>query len=259
MWASVPRRTCFARCGRRGTSVPRRGRRPWWSTGRRSSAPPQVPFWSAGRPYWRYTARWSFWNPPLLAFCARIVWGGREQKRLARDIARLRGKDPEQRGQICTGCIHALAEGSRSLLIGDLFTSLGIYTRIPLFRGRERFVELVAERGGFPSVAWAMESLLTRDADEITARFGAVFRTVTSAVQAYLDEMSRTFGGAGGPLPRGLTGRRSGGGDHYYMQVTQDLIDKIGTGSTLPGPSCPRRWRFRTLTASVATVRRCPC
>ena len=56
-------------------------------------------------------------EPPLLAFCARIC-GEEEQKRLARDIARLRGKDPEQRGQICTGCIHALAEGSRSLLIG---------------------------------------------------------------------------------------------------------------------------------------------
>ncbi|MTQ95499.1 GntR family transcriptional regulator [Pseudoflavonifractor sp. BIOML-A6] len=195
-------------------------------------------------------------EPPLLAFCARIC-GEEERKRLARDIARLRGKDPEQRGQICTGCIHALAEGSRSLLIGDLFTSLGIYTRMPLFRGRERFVELVAERGGFPSVAWAMESLLTRDADEITARFGAVFRTVTSAVQAYLDEMSRTFGGVPEDPSKGFDWAAERGRDHYYMQVTQDLIDKIGTGEYAAGAFLPTEAALSdAYGVCIATVRK---
>lgn len=128
---------------------------------------------------------------------------------------------------------------------------------MPLFRGRERFVDLVAERGGFPSVAWAMESLPTRDADEITARFGAVFRTVTSAVQAYLDEMSRTFGGVPEDPSKGFDWAAERGRDHYYMQVTQDLIDKIGTGEYAAGAFLPTEAALSdAYGVCIATVRK---
>ena len=96
-----------------------------------------------------------------------------------------------------------------------------------------------------------------RDADEITARFGAVFRTVTSAVQAYLDEMSRTFGGVPEDPSKGFDWAAERGRDHYYMQVTQDLIDKIGTGEYAAGTFLPTEVALSdTYGVCIATVRK---
>lgn len=195
-------------------------------------------------------------EPLLLAFCTRFC-SEEELRQTEAEIARLARKNPEQRGRACSACLHALVERSQNPLLSDLFASLEIYTRIPFFRGRERFVELVAEQNGFGPLSWVMEALLTRDTGEIAARFGALFRCITAAAEKYLDEMAQEFGDTPEDPAKAYCWTAERGRDHYYMQITRDLIDKIGMGKYAAGAFLPTEAELaEEYGVCIATVRK---
>ena len=80
-------------------------------------------------------------------------------------------------------------EKSNNLLFRDLFVSLEVYARLPLFSSHDGFIELVDTKSIGNSM-WVMESLLTGNRSEIIYRFGLMYDAVINAIQKYLDIMA---------------------------------------------------------------------
>ena len=177
--------------------------------------------------------------PPIFAFSIRLCSDARLEE-WSRSLARAKSKGPwEARWHIFSCILYELLEDSNNLLFMDLFVSLELHARLPLFQELDRFHQLVAEECRTLDVAWVMESLLTRDQGEITCRFQLMFRAVQGAVGRFLEELSQ----AAGPIPPsdqpGYSWTADRGRDHYYVQIARSLVHQIGSGFYREGSFLP--------------------
>ena len=118
-------------------------------------------------------------------------------------------------------------------------------------------MELFAKRGKFRGTVWVMESLLTQDPSEITARFTDMFQRTTAAVEEYLDELSQEFPELPDQEDVSFLWAPERGRDHYYTQITRDLVDKIGNGYYQAGNFLPSEAALsREYGVCVSTVRK---
>lgn len=189
--------------------------------------------------------------PPFLAFSAQFCEEG-ELKQFNERMKKQNAAVPDR--SFISG-LYWILDHSNNHLFRELFSSLGIYARMPFFGKDQRFVELAAEHRDFLSVSWVMESLIAKDTDQIVERFGNMFRSITDMVSLYLEEMSVGREDAE-ERDQVYTWKAERGRDYYYTQITRDLIDKIGTGVYQEGTFLPSEAELsKEYGVCVSTVR----
>ncbi|MBC3515214.1 GntR family transcriptional regulator [Neobittarella massiliensis] len=177
--------------------------------------------------------------PPVFALSAQ-VFGDASFVQWSRDLARLKGKDPAVCWQAYSSLLYTLLDRSHNLLFRDMFASLEIYARTPYFQKHPRHAQWVAAHSTFHSAMQTMESLPTKDGALITTRFQSMFQALTIAVEKWIDEALATCKTPPQEDPNsGYTWTSERGRDHYYTQITRDLIDKIGMGIYREGEFLP--------------------
>lgn len=194
--------------------------------------------------------------PPIIAFSSQCL-NQEELKQWLQALTRSRFNSPEIRWRTCSKLLYSLLEHSKNLLFRDMFISFELYGRLPFFQSQKRYLELFAKRGKFRGTVWVMESLLTQDPSEITARFTDMFQRTTAAVEEYLDELSQEFPELPDQEDVSFLWAPERGRDHYYTQITRDLVDKIGNGYYQAGNFLPSEAALsREYGVCVSTVRK---
>ena len=176
--------------------------------------------------------------PPILSFCAQH-YSKKDLDSMFRRHMNTKKQSPEEKGRICVNCIYEMMDHSENLLLRDLFASLEIYARMPFFQNYEHFVELVLKYNEFHSIEWVLEAFAANEPAEIVSRFRLLFQSVVPAVGQFMEELSEQCVNIPEDPVYGYRWAADCGRDHYYMQITRDLIDKIRTGRYKEGTFLP--------------------
>lgn len=165
--------------------------------------------------------------PELFCFSSQVC--GRKYLNLwEKTLSRSKKKDMQNRWNAASDFLNNILEKSKNLLFRDLFVSLEVYARLPLFSSYDGFIKLVDTKSIGNSM-WVMESLLTGKRTEIIYRFGLMYDAVINAIEKYLDMMAEKNPNiAETEYDYSWVAER--GREHYYTQIARDLIDKIGSG-----------------------------
>lgn len=126
--------------------------------------------------------------------------------------------------------LHNLLDASGSLLFRDVFTSLEICARVPFFLEFRKSPAFSGSYRDYKDPMWMLQAVSTGDPKEVRRCFERMYRAIGGDVRQYLQELEETV-----PFPVKEGESRyywspEKGRDHYYMQITRDLIDKIGVG-----------------------------
>lgn len=176
--------------------------------------------------------------PWIFAFSAQFC-DKAKLKLILENIEQLRDKEKKMPGVSFLNPLYELLDRSNNLLFRDLFANLEIYARMPFFQRYSRYLELITVHNQFRDVSWVLESLMLENQEEVVSRFRLMFQTVEDAIRDHLEEMSREFGEIEETEEAFFQWKAETGRDHYYMQITRDLIDKISVGIYKEGSFLP--------------------
>lgn len=192
--------------------------------------------------------------PELFCFSSQVC-GQKYLNLWGKTLSRSKKKDTQNRWSVASDFLYDILEKSNNLLFRDLFVSLEVYARLPLFSSHDGFIELVDTKSIGNSM-WVMESLLTGKRNEISYRFGLMYDAVINAIEKYLDIMAeKNQNVAEGAYDYSWVAER--GREHYYTQIARELIDKIGSGIYKPGAFLPHEAELaEQYGVSVSTVRK---
>lgn len=193
--------------------------------------------------------------PPLFTFSADIcdkeklqqyLWLLEQDKRYHRN-----------KWQIYSVFLHNLLDASENLLFRDIYVSLEIYAEIPFFWERREDFPYCGERAGKQDTYWRPDLLKPETTAEGFHYFSALFRSTSNIIETYMENLSFLYPKIEDSGRDPFSWSSTLGRDHYYMQITQDIIDKIGTGyygdrEFLP----PEAVLARQYRVSVATIRK---
>ena len=192
--------------------------------------------------------------PELFCFSSQVC-GQKYLDLWEKSLSRSKKKDTQSRWSVASDFLYDILEKSNNLLFRDLFFSLDVYARLPLFSSHDGFIELVDTKSIGNSM-WVMESLLTGNRSEIIYRFGLMYDAVINAIQKYLDIMAEKNPNVEeGEYDYSWAAER--GREHYYTQIARELIDKIGSGIYKPDTFLPHEAELsEQYGVSVSTVRK---
>lgn len=151
---------------------------------------------------------------------------------------------------------YALLDQTHNMFFRDLFSSLELYAR-PIFFFQEKQVSsLFRESFQFQNILWVQEAMysrqLTESMDRLTQLYTAIQKTVELQIQRLCDQYPQIEQSKKPFLWHSDRGR-----DHLHVQITRDLVDKIGTGSLPVGTRLPSEARLAAqYKVSVATIRK---
>lgn len=194
--------------------------------------------------------------PSLLAFSAQLC----EVEELEHYPLALRAsKKPNVKTNWRAGSalLHDLLSASGNLLFCDLYTSLELYAQIPFFFERQHAVTAYSLPDKNKPLSWTVETLQGTDPRKMEEAFAEMYHQVGKTAENALALLEKQYPGkTEAPLcPYTWDGQR--GRDHYYTQITRDIIDKIGTGVYLDGSFLPPEAALaKEYGVSVSTVRK---
>lgn len=135
--------------------------------------------------------------------------------------------------------LHGLLAASHNLLFRDLYTSLEIYAQVPFFWEHRAEFPTTPAYEACRRKFWDIETLKTRNHEEICRHFTHSYRLSAEIISQYLDQLAREYPMVSDHSEDIYTWRAELGRDHYYMQIVRDLIDKIGLGTYKDGDYLP--------------------
>lgn len=174
-----------------------------------------------------------------------------------RSLTRCKPECSTGRWQICSALLHDMLDSTGNLLFCDIFANLELHAQVPFFLNNKEAISVIAEYMDKTYMQWIMESLKERDPDEIQARFSSMYGAVKNSVDHYLSDLSHTQG-INPPQRRSpFLWNTDTGRDHYYMQITRNLIDLIGIGVYKDREFLPSEAELaRRYNVSVSTIRK---
>ncbi len=145
-------------------------------------------------------------------------------------LERCRPDDSAGRWQICSALLHDMLDTTGNLLFCDIFTILELHARVPFFLNHQEVLSVMTRYTGSSQTQCIMNSLKGQSAEEILAQFTSMYRLVQKAMGVYLDNLSQTENIKTDTKVNCFFWNADTGRNHYYIQITRDLIDKIGIG-----------------------------
>ena len=101
---------------------------------------------------------------------------------------------------------------------------------MPFFLNRHEAMASINEYADPKNILTLMNTLKLRNDEEIVRGFSMAYRSVAGSIDKYLDTLSQSCGSKPESRESTYFWNPGKGRDHYYVQITRDLIDKIGTG-----------------------------
>lgn len=194
--------------------------------------------------------------PPILAFCAAAC-GEQEMEKWKAALKNLHKKDAVAKSKLVLSFQYFLLEQPGNLLLRDLYASLELCAKVPLFQNFEGAEGRSLPGSAFDGVRWPLEALMARDRAEIERQLRTLYRAVRQGIQRQLDGLSQAFPAIPAGEANGFTFDIQYGRDAFYIQIVHDLIDKIGAGTYRIGTYLPPEAALaETYGVCIATVRR---
>lgn len=194
--------------------------------------------------------------PRLFAF-SMVSCGGEKVSLSFRQLKRSSKKEIAVRWKASSAALHNLLDASDNLLFRDVFTSLEICARVPFFLEFRKSPAFSASYRAYKDPMWMLEAVNTGDPKEVRRCFQTMYHAIAGDVKQYMEELAVM-------VPFTAKERQSyyywspeKGRDHYYMQITRDLIDKIGVGTYRAGTFLPSEAALaEEYKVSVSTIRK---
>ncbi|MCH1981736.1 GntR family transcriptional regulator [Ruminococcus sp. OA3] len=172
-------------------------------------------------------------------------------------LTRCKPECSAQRWHICSSLLHDMLDSTGNLLFRDIFTSLELHARVPFFLNSKEAMSVIADYTDGARTQWVMDSLKEKDPGEIQARFSSIYCGMQNAIARYLNTLSQTPDIKPSQKNNCFFWNAETGRDHYYMQITRDLIDKIGIGLYKDGEFLPPQAELALqYNVSVSTIRK---
>jgi DNA-binding FadR family transcriptional regulator len=194
--------------------------------------------------------------PSLLSFSARACsdYDLGKWKTIYKNLDR---KRPAAKTKTFLSFLYDLLKCSNNLLLGDLYTSLELYAKIPLLQNFNELKDLSMSHPEFDGVKRPMEALLNRDVPEIEKRLEVMYEAVRHGIRHQLVRLSREFPDIKERDSTDFTFDVWYERNAFYIQIVRDLIDKIGAGMYPAGSYLPPEAVLaKNYQVSVSTVRR---
>nr|WP_308626983.1 GntR family transcriptional regulator [uncultured Eisenbergiella sp.] len=159
--------------------------------------------------------------------------------------------------RISSNLFHDLLHGTGSLLLNDLYASLEVYAQVPLvLMGEEDPSYTIPDEE--KECITAIAALLPGGSrQEIQDAFSRLYHPAAESIRDYLRLLAERYPDIREIPNAAFTWNSERGRDHYYTQISRDLIDKIGTGFYKRGALLPSEARLSSqYRVSVATVRK---
>ncbi len=194
--------------------------------------------------------------PALLALSVRAC-GKQAALHSNRSLQRDGKKPLTVRWKAASRPLHSLLDASHNLLFRDAFTCLEIYAKVPFFLECHSDPPLRPAYESYENPMWMLDAVETADLAEIRQRFRVMYRSLADGVRQYLDGLEGGFGSREIAEKRCFFWSAKLGRDHYYMQITRSLIDRIGVGIYRNGTFLPSEAELAAeYGVSVSTIRK---
>jgi DNA-binding GntR family transcriptional regulator len=194
---------------------------------------------------------------PRLFACSVQACGTQTAMELFRHLKRSRRKEVYTRWKSSSNVLYNLLDASRNLLFRDIFTSLEIGARIPFFLEPEYRPPFPSCCSEYDDPMWMAQAVATGDIQVIQERFARMYRSLRHDIKLYLEWIESGIGTGNIEQKSSYSWNAERGRDHYYMQITRDLIDRIGLGIYPDGSFLPPEAALaREYGVSLATIRR---
>ncbi|MFQ7550421.1 MAG: GntR family transcriptional regulator [Blautia marasmi] len=153
--------------------------------------------------------------------------------------------------------LHEILSASGSLLFRDLYISLELYAQIPFFWEHRDFLTEPADNIIKQNTFWHTGLLKPESGEAALRYFTAHYRFTNEMMKKYLDRLSLEYPQIQESDENLYSWDADLGRDHYYLQITRDIIDKIGIGIYKDREFLPSEEALsRQYQVSIATVRR---
>lgn len=194
---------------------------------------------------------------PRLFACSIASCGGEKVRLSFQHLKRNSKKGIDLRWKASSMALHSLLDASGNLLFRDIFTSLEICARVPFFLEFRESPAFSASAMAYKDPMWMLEAANSGDLKEMRRCFETMYRAIADDVKQFLEELDAMV-----PFPVEETDccyswSPEIGRNHYYMQITRDLIDKIGVGIYRDGTFLPSEAALADeYKVSVSTIRK---
>ena len=180
-----------------------------------------------------------FWiMPPIFSFSAAVC-RDEEMKKWETVLKNMYRKEPAVRTKILLSFLNQFLEQSGNFLVRDLYASLELYAKMPLFQNYKELETHILTYNEFNSAKWVMEALVSRDGPETERRLGIMYEAVRYGIGWQLYRLSREFPDIQEKGSSVFTFDIRYERNAFYMQIVRDLIDKIGAGVYRVGAYLP--------------------
>ena len=166
--------------------------------------------------------------PPLFSFSAMVC--GEEKMQHCLWVLAQEKKAHRNKWQTYSTFLHEILSSSGSLLFRDLYISLELYAQIPFFWEHRDSLTEPADNTIMQNTFWHTGLLKPENAGDALRYFTALYRFTKGMIQKYLDRLALEYPWIPKSHKNIYAWNADLGRDHYHMQITRDIIDKIGLG-----------------------------
>ncbi|QNM04772.1 GntR family transcriptional regulator [Qiania dongpingensis] len=168
-------------------------------------------------------------------------------------------KDIEGTWRVTSAVFHDILQKSNNLLFNDLYTSMELYTQIPVeacSKEEHPFRKMVSKEKMY-GMRDMVNSLKRNYLPEVEVKFAAMYRRAAAAVRKYEDQQPNKRAEQGVEQKASYVWNAEKRRNCLYTHIGRELIKKIGTGEYPAGSRIPSEAALvREYGVSLATVRK---
>ena len=192
--------------------------------------------------------------PRILSFSVQVC-SDYALHRLEEKVKEASAKNAAFRWKTNLKFFYALLDQTHNMFFRDLFSSLELYAR-PTFFFQEKQFSNLQNSFQFQNILWVQEAMYSRQLTESMNRLTRMYAAVQKTVELQIQELCRQSPHIK-QTEKPFLWHSDRGRDHLHVQITRDLIDKIGTGKLAVGTRLPSEAELASqYRVSVATIRK---
>ena len=176
-------------------------------------------------------------TPPIFSFGARCS-GERMLRQLQRGYQKVGTASPKENWRASSAALHRLLSRCGSPLLGELYSSMELYTQVPVFEGYQNpYLEAICQNpAGFST---ALAALAEGPPERVEQCFGQMYRNVGVQVERYLQTLAADHPQVEEDPASAFRWDAEKGRVCTYTEIGRDLLDGIRAGVYPDGSFLP--------------------
>lgn len=166
--------------------------------------------------------------PPIFSFGARCC-GERVLRQLQRGYQKAGADSPKENWRASSAALHRLLAHCGSPLLGELYSSMELYTQVPVFEGYQNpYLEAIRhDPAGFSTALAALEE---GPPERVEQCFAQMYQNVGLQVGQYLQALAADYPQVGEDPASAFRWDAEKGRVYTYTEIGRDLLDGIRAG-----------------------------